>query len=396
MDGPRTVEPSFVYDPLYTLASVTEESPMKVLRAVGLMSGTSMDGVDAALIETDGDSVVRLGPNIEMPYASAERAMLRDAMADAIGLTDRQARPRSLAAAEALVTKTHAAAVRALLAEAGAAAQTIDVIGFHGQTVLHRPEQRLTVQIGDADALAQDLGVSVVADFRAADVAQGGQGAPLVPVFHRALAATKALARPFAILNLGGIGNLTFVAEDDELIAFDTGPGNALLDDLMMSRVGTPCDVDGKQALAGQTDPASLAQLLAHPYFGKPAPKSLDRGDLTAQAIGGLSLADAAATLTAFTAGSVAAALAHVPAMPREIIVAGGGARNPAMVAALRRALPCNVRTAEELGWASGALEAQAFAYLAVRRVADLPATYPGTTGVPQPLVGGVVSYPRR
>ena len=369
---------------------------MQVLRAIGLMSGTSMDGVDVALIETDGEAAVTLGPHLEVPYTSAERALLRGAVADATALTDRTARPGALRAADALVVRTHAAAVRALLKAEKIDAVSIDVVGFHGQTVLHRPAKRLTVQIGDAAALSAELGLRVVADFRAADVAAGGQGAPLVPVFHRALAAARDLPLPSAILNLGGIGNLTFIDAEGALVAFDTGPGNALLDDLMMGRSGAPCDRDGRQALAGRCDAGVLAALLADPYFARAVPKSLDRGDLRGHAVAALSLADAAATLTAFTAASVAAGLRHLPAAPARLIVAGGGARNPAMMAALRQAVACHVLTAEEIGWASGALEAQAFAYLAVRRLADLPATYPGTTGVPVPLVGGVLSYPSR
>ena len=367
---------------------------MRKRRAIGLMSGTSMDGVDAALIETDGDGDVTCGGHLEMPYQSAERAMLRAALADAVGLTDRTARPAGLPAAEALVTRAHAAAVRALLAREGLAPEAIDVVGFHGQTVLHRPERRLTVQIGDARALASDLGLPVVADFRAADVAAGGQGAPLVPVFHRALALSCDLPRPLAILNLGGIGNVTFIGEDGDLVAFDTGPGNALLDDLMMSRCGLPCDEDGRQARAGRPDRQVLQGLLADPYFARPAPKSLDRGDLTGRALAQLSLADAAATLTAFTAESVGAGLALLPDVPKMLIVAGGGARNPAIVAALQAALPCPVRVADAIGWSSGALEAQAFGYLAVRRLAGLPATFAGTTGVPQPVVAGVLNRP--
>lgn len=367
---------------------------MRKQRAIGLMSGTSMDGVDAALIETDGDGQLTCGGHLEQAYTPEERALLRAALADAVGMDDRTARPGALRAAEALVTRAHAAAVSALLAREGLAATAVDVVGFHGQTVLHRPERRFTVQIGDAAVLASTLGIPVVADFRAADVAAGGQGAPLVPVFHRALALASSLPRPLAILNLGGIGNITSIDAEGDLVAFDTGPGNALLDDLMMSRCGLPCDADGRAAACGRVDPNVLRDLLADPYFTRPLPKSLDRGDLTSHAAAALTLEDAAATLTAFTAESVGLGLAMLPYLPQTLIVAGGGARNPSMVAALRASLPCPVRTADDIGWSSGALEAQAFGYLAVRRLVGLPATFSGTTGVPQPVVAGVLNYP--
>ena len=365
---------------------------MPFCRAVGLMSGTSMDGVDVALVDTDGDAVVRLGAHVEVPYTPAERAVLRAALPAACGLHDRTARPGAIGTAEDLVTSAHAAAVAAFLRREGLDAAEIDVVGFHGQTILHRPERRLTIQIGDGPALARALGILVVHDFRAADVAVGGQGAPLVPVFHRALAAAAGLPRPLAILNLGGIGNLTFIAADGAMTAFDTGPGNALLDDAMMSRCGLPCDRDGRMALAGRCDDAVLAALMSAPFFARPVPKSLDRGDLSGGATAALSTPDAAATLVEFTAASVAFGVTQLPAAPRQMIVAGGGARNPAILAALRRRLGCPLRTAEEIGWSSGAMEAQAFAYLAVRRLADLPATYPGTTGVSAPLAAGVLS----
>jgi anhydro-N-acetylmuramic acid kinase len=366
------------------------------MRAIGLMSGTSLDGVDVALVETDGEAIQTLGPAGYRPYAEDERTLLRRALADAAGLDARAARPGALAAAERLVNEANAEAVERLLADHGLRAGQIDVVGFHGQTVLHRPERRLTVQIGAGAGLARRLGIQVVYDLRAADVAAGGQGAPLVPVYHRALAEKAGLARPLAVLNLGGVGNLTFIGAGDELIAFDTGPGNAPIDDLVRARTGAAFDRDGALALAGRADRAALERLMAHPYFAVPPPKSLDREDFrdAAAVVQALSTADAAATLAAFTAAAVARGAALLPAPPRRWIVAGGGARNPAIMAALSERLGKNVESADALGFSADAIEAQAFAFLAVRSLRGLPLTFPGTTGVTAPLTGGVLSRP--
>jgi anhydro-N-acetylmuramic acid kinase len=366
------------------------------MRVIGTMSGTSLDGVDVALVETDGEAIAALGPTGFRPYAAAERALLRRALADAAALDDRTARPGALAAAERLVTDAHAEAVEGFLAEHGLAPGAIDAVGFHGQTVLHRPERRLTVQIGDGGALARRLGIAVVHDFRAADVAAGGQGAPLVPAYHRALVAMAGLEPPLAVLNLGGVGNLTFVGTDGALIAFDTGPANAPIDDLVRARTGAAFDRDGALACAGKVDVGVLGRLLVHPYFAAPPPKSLDRQDFAgaAAAVAHLSAEDAAATLAAFVAAAVARGAEHLPALPARWIVAGGGARNPAILAELRRRLATPVDPADALGWSPDAIEAQAFAFLAVRSLRGLPLTFPGTTGVMAPLTGGVTSRP--
>ena len=364
-------------------------------RAIGLMSGTSMDGVDVALIDTDGERAVRFGPQASLPYTDAERVVLRSALAAATGLTDRNARPGDLAVAEDLVTRRHAEAVEVFLSEHAIARQSVDVVGFHGQTVLHRPERRFTVQIGDAAGLADRLDLPVASDFRAADVAAGGQGAPLVPVYHRALVERDGLAGPVLVVNIGGVANLTYVAPDAELIAGDCGPGNALLDDLMLASLGTACDMDGATAAKGKVDATALARLLAHPFFARPAPKSLDRNAFSREPVDGLSLEDAAATLTAFTAAGIASMFAALPSAPRLVIVCGGGACNPTLMGELRQSLPCHVATADTLGWSIEAMEAQAFAYLAVRCLNDLPITFPRTTGVAAPLVGGQLAMPR-
>ena len=358
--------------------------------ALGLMSGTSMDGVDLALLDTDGGDRLRFGPTGFSPYGGDDRALLRAALAAATTLPDRRDRTGVLGEAEARVTALHAAAVRDFLQAHPEAARGLDVVGFHGQTVLHRPEHRLTVQIGDAAALARACGVAVVSDFRAADVAAGGQGAPLVPVFHRALAGSAGLALPAAVLNLGGVGNLTYLPAAGDPVAFDTGPGNALMDDLMVERTGEPCDRDGRAAAAGTADEAVVAALMRHPYFDRAPPKSLDRDAWSRAAVAPMSTVDAAATLAEFTAASVARALRHLPETPGTVVVCGGGAHNPALMARLRRRLPCRVLGAAAVGWDGDAVEAQAFAFLAVRSRLGLPLTFPTTTGVPTPLCGGL------
>lgn len=352
----------------------------KDMLSLGLMSGTSLDGVDAALIETDGEHVASFGASLTLAYPEALRRSLRNALG------------RDEAAPEVAreMTLFHAEAVRRLLAEAGLAAGAVSVIGFHGQTVFHRPEAGRTRQIGDGALLARQTGIDVVADFRSADVAAGGQGAPLVPVYHRALAA--GLPRPLVLLNLGGVGNVTWIGADDRLQAFDTGPGNALIDDWMASRTGRAMDRDGALAAQGQASRDGLAALMAHPFFAAPPPKSLDRDDFKSFADGicdGLSAADGAATLTAFTVAAVAAAARHFPARARQWLVTGGGRRNPAIMGGLAEALAVPVSAVDGAGWDGDALEAQAFAYLAVRSLKGLPLTWPETTGVPHPMCGG-------
>jgi anhydro-N-acetylmuramic acid kinase len=358
------------------------------------MSGTSMDGVDVAVIETDGREIVTLGRTGFFPYAEADRALLRGAIAAATALDDRRARPGCLALADAMVTSRHAEAVEAFLVTHSIDRATVDLIGFHGQTVLHRPGRRLTVQIGDGAGLAERFGIRVIHDFRAADVAQGGQGAPLVPVFHRALAAAAGFSQPVAIINIGGVANLSFIAPGEEPIACDTGPGNGLLDDLMLKRRGLPFDRDGATASRGKADNAVLSALLAHPFFLAPPPKSLDRNDFLGTAVESLATEDAAATLTAFTAASIACVLPLLPSRPSLAIVCGGGARNKTLLRELADRLPCPVVLAETFGWSSDAMEAQAFAYLAARREKNLPITFPMTTGVDKPLEGGVIAEP--
>jgi len=349
--------------------------------AIGLMSGTSLDGIDAALLVTDGRWALALGAALTVPYAPELRARLRASLG---GRGDVLAVARD-------VTRAHGEAVAALLAKAGLAADAIGVIGFHGQTIAHRPGERLTWQLGDGALLAELTGIDVVCDFRSRDVAAGGEGAPLVPLYHAALAAGLAPRdRPLAIVNLGGVANLTWAGADGALRAFDTGPGCALLDDWAASHGAGPYDADGALAAQGRVDQARLAALLENPYFDRAPPKSLDR-DAFAGAADGLDAADGAATLAAFTAAALGRARAHLPATPRRWLITGGGRRNPALMAALGRALDQPVAPVEAVGWDGDALEAQAFAYLAVRARAGLALTRPETTGAPRPLTGGAL-----
>jgi len=365
------------------------------MKAIGLMSGTSMDGIDAALIETDGEAILSLGPGAGFPYSPDERHLLREAMVFARGMKVRDDRSGVLALAESMLTAKHAECVKAFAGANGIALPSIGVVGFHGQTVLHRPGERLTVQLGDGPSLSAALGVPVVYDFRAADVERGGQGAPLVPIFHRALALNAGLPLPAAFVNIGGISNLTFVPEGpaEGLIAFDAGPGNCLIDDWALRHTGEPLDRDAHLALSGHVNREALAALIAHPYFKAPAPKSLDRGTFTLDTVEGLSPADGAATLTAFTVAGIAAGARLLPEQPKIWIVAGGGARNPHIFEGLRRVLGAQTVTADAAGFSTDFMEAQAFAYLAVRRLKDLPSTFAGTTGISEPAVAGLLAY---
>ncbi len=347
-------------------------------RAIGLMSGTSLDGVDAAYVETDGEAEVVCGPALTVPYPQPLRERLRRALG---GRTP-------VKAVEKAMTLAHAEAVNALLQKIGRKPQEIDIVGFHGQTIVHRPADGVTWQIGDGALLAARTQIDVVADFRGADVAAGGQGAPLVPLFHRALSGD--LTRPLAVLNIGGVANVTWIGDTFELLAFDTGPGNALIDDWMLSRTGKPIDEGGVCAARGKVNEAVLKQLMAHDYFEVTPPKSLDRNAFDPTPVEALSLEDGAATLTAFTAATVAAAREHFREPAKLWILTGGGRHNPALRKALARAMPeAELRSAEDVAWNGDALEAQAFAYLAVRSRRDLALSLPSTTGVSRAMTGG-------
>jgi anhydro-N-acetylmuramic acid kinase len=366
-----------------------------MLTAVGLMSGTSLDGVDVALLETDGKKVKAFGPCGYRPYTDHERGLLRQALAEAVHLPQRDARPGILAEAERAVTVAHAEAVAAFTAQHRITREEIDIVGFHGQTVLHRPEKKLTVQIGDGPALAKAIHIPVMHDFRAADVEAGGQGAPFVPVYHRALAQSLGREGPIAVLNIGGVSNITYIDGTDTLIACDTGPGNALIDDFMFRVMSQRFDCEGRMAAQGVADEAWIARALELPFFRLPPPKSLDRNDFAKLKLGEMKPADGAATLTAFTAAAIARIVPQLPKPPKSWIVAGGGARNRTMLRMLQERLrPAIVEPADVLGWATDAIEAQAFGFLAARGLKGLPLSYPATTGVPMPMTGGVIARP--
>ncbi len=363
-------------------------------KVIGLMSGTSLDGIDAALVETDGERVGRRGFAFTLPYAPETRALLQAAVRAAAGTAENRTEG-AFAEAECRLTEAHALAVRILLDWSGRKRRDIALVGFHGQTVLHRPETRRTWQIGDGAMLARLTGIDTVNDFRSADVAAGGEGAPLVPLYHAALVkSAPALKPPVAVANIGGVANVTYVGET--VLAFDTGPGNGPLDDWARAHTGRPVDIDGRLALSGRVDEAALAAMLAHPYFTRRPPKSLDRADFGTDRVAHLSAADGAATLSAFTAAAIARAAEHFPAPVSAWVISGGGRRNPAILGELKKRIAVPVLTAEAVGWNGDMLEAEAFAFLAVRSVRGLPLSLPATTGVPRPLAGGVLHRAKR
>jgi anhydro-N-acetylmuramic acid kinase len=352
--------------------------------AIGVISGTSMDGIDVALIESDGEARLNTGPSVTFPYPLAIAQRLRAVVAD---LSEAQAPQREL---ERLVTDAHAAAVEAFLARFSIPRERVALVGLHGQTILHRPREGLTRQLCDGARAAAALKIDVVSDFRSADVATGGEGAPLAPVYHAAMAA--GLERPLMILNWGGVGNVTYLGPDGEIIAFDTGPANALIDDFLILRRGLEFDENGALGASGHVDPAALATLMSDPYFERAAPKSLDRNHFNGATacVKDLSDADGAATLGAFTVESTAAALKHVPQAPARWLVGGGGRRNPNLMRRLGERLQVRVEPVEAIGFDGDSIEAQCFAYLGLRSRRGLPISFPTTTGAPKPMSGGV------
>lgn len=342
------------------------------------MSGTSVDGIDAALLCTDGEQVAAHGASLMVPYAPETARAIHDTMS---GKGSRDA-------AEQALTLAHADVVEQLIANAPIPRSAIMLIGFHGQTIHHDPAHGVTVQLGDAALLASRTGINVVSDFRTRDVAEGGQGAPLVPLYHRALA--ENLRRPLAVLNLGGVANITWLGEGrNDIIALDCGPGNALMDDVVRNRTGKTYDENGALAAAGTVDETVLAQFMAHGFFEKPAPKSLDRNQFSLALVENLSTEDALATLAAFTVAAVAHELAKLPGTARQLLVTGGGRRNATLMRLLGARLNMPVEPVETVGWNGDMLEAEAFAYLAARSVRGLPLSLPATTGVPRAVTGG-------
>jgi anhydro-N-acetylmuramic acid kinase len=361
----------------------------KVFRAIGLMSGTSIDGIDAALVETDGEGYVR--PLAFVPYTYEKP--FRDKLRKLLGQREGRAAPEAQAI-ERELTELHAAIVQALLRQVNGQGDPIDLIGFHGQTIWHHPKEGVTVQIGDGALLAKSTGIPVVNDFRSADVKAGGQGAPLVPLYHRALAAD--LPKPVAILNIGGVSNITWIGGDgdDDILAFDAGIGNAPLDDWVLRHTGLAYDEYGTLAASGRVHSDLLEAMMRDAFFAEQPPKSLDRDHFKNLVPEDLSSADGAATLTQMIASSVAHSLRFLPQTPLHLYVAGGGRMNHTLMRSLGDLLDLPISSVDELGWSGDGLEAEAFAYLAVRSHLGLPLSVPGTTGVPEPLTGGKLYRP--
>lgn len=351
---------------------------MTVFTAIGLMSGTSLDGIDAALIRTDGEGVIQRLGFLSVPYGDDLRAALRNCL--------NQPEEKSRNAAREM-TVAHARVIASLLDKQNINAEDVNLIGFHGQTISHDPSRRHTCQIGDGAMLAKLTGINVINDFRTADVKAGGQGAPLVPVYHQALAAK--LEKPVAFLNIGGVANVTYIG--DEVIAFDTGPGNALIDDWVLEKTGKKYDEDGALAASGKVDQDILARLMANAYFTRKPPKSLDRDTFASGIWHALSPADGAATLTAFTAASIMKSASLMPQKPKSWIVSGGGRLNKRLMLLLQGFLQVPVRPIEDIGLNGDAIEAEAFAYMAVRSYLKMPISFPGTTGTPEPMTGGTL-----
>ncbi len=367
--------------------------------AIGLMSGTSMDGVDAAMIYTDGVSVDRLGPSVTVPYSAAMQAAIKEAMATAATLGGKEDAPADIRLLEQDLTDFHAEAVFELLSITGQNPESVDVIGMHGQTVAHRPERGWTWQLGDGGRLAGRTGIAVVNDFRAADMLAGGEGAPLVPLYHAALLNRKRDHDTIAVLNIGGVANVSWVSfgadgEDPNIIAFDTGPGNAMLNDWAEIHTGLNYDKDGVLAARGLVHEEVIMGFMATPYFDESPPKSLDRDDFSIQTVRGLSAEDGAACLTDCIVESVVAAQSHFPSPPDTWYICGGGAHNQTLMRRLHRRLPVQINRVEVLGWRGDALEAEAFAYLAVRSLRGLALSLPSTTGCRAPCTGGFHHQP--
>jgi anhydro-N-acetylmuramic acid kinase len=368
------------------------------MRVLGFMTGTSLDACDMAVLETDGENIQAFGPAGERKLTDEVRDLLLKATETALAWERGAPEPEIFARAAHAVAQEHLEAGNAFLEANHLSWRQIDLVGMHGQTVLHErptPDRKgRTVQLGDGEWLAAATGVPVAFDFRSADVAAGGEGAPIAPIYHLARARASGLAPPLAVLNVGGVANVTFWSGDDDLVAFDTGPGNGMIDLLVQARTSGRFDEDGKYASVGRVDDIALNVLLSHPYFEAPPPKSLDRFDFSLEPLDRLELEDACATLVAFAAEAVKLGFARMGGQPAEVIVCGGGRHNPTLMKAFAERLPVPVRPAEDHGWRGDSIEAEAIAYLAARTAKGLPITFPRTTGAPQPLIGGRIAHP--
>lgn len=364
----------------------------KKYKAIGLMSGTSTDGIDVAYLESDGEAIGHLGGHLTVPYTDQFREKLRVLIASDGAPKSNRSSTRS--SVEDELTSLHAAAVTRFMSEENLSPADVDLVGFHGHTTDHDPNRGRTVQIGDGPTLSRLLNLPVVHDFRSNDVMHGGQGAPLAPIYHAALFA--AVAKPTAVLNIGGVANVTWIGNGEHgLLSFDTGPGNALIDDWVRAHGAGNYDEGGKNAATGSVDTAVLEMLLGDPYFTLHPPKSLDRNHFSRGCVQGLSLEDGAATLAMLTVRSIGLAVAHFPVPPDQWIVCGGGRLNHYLIDCLEREVPGVVTKSDDLGWNGDAIEAQAFAYLAIRSILGLPISFPGTTGVAEPLIGGSFNAPK-
>ncbi|MEO0542664.1 MAG: anhydro-N-acetylmuramic acid kinase [Pseudomonadota bacterium] len=368
----------------------------KIKTAIGFMSGTSMDGIDIALVKTDGIAHLEFGPTGEVPYDVHFAQKLHDALNLANKIDNRLARPDDLAALETEITTRHADALDGFLADNSLDHTDIDLVGFHGQTIVHRPDLGFTVQLGDGEMLANKVGIPVVWDMRSNDMENGGQGAPLAPVFHNALAKFSSAEQPQAFVNIGGIANVTFTSPDHAPIAFDCGPGNALIDQWMQTKTNQSFDEGGALALTGKADDNVVGRYLLDPFFQESIPKSLDRNDFTLSQLDVADNADGAATLAELTARAIALSRQWAREEPMRWIISGGGRHNLAIMEALKRLLPnAIVRGADEVGFNNDAMEAQCWGYLAVRAQRGLPLSFPSTTGCEEPCTGGVISTPK-
>jgi len=361
------------------------------------MSGTSLDGIDVALLDTNGETIEAFGPSYFRRYSPKEREIIEAATQAALKWNFDGVAPNIFAQAEEIVDSAHIEAVQQFIKTHSLESDEIDLIGYHGQTILHRPpdgkNKGQTLQLGNGNRVANMLKLDTVYDFRSNDMVQGGQGAPLAPVFHRALVKTAQLEGVTGILNVGGVSNITIISKDGTLVATDCGPGNGPLDSWMSQNNAGSYDKDGRASMAGTADFALVERWLKREFFEKPVPKSADRWDFDVlDQMQVLSLENGAATLTVFTAMAIKDTLSKMQQTTDNIVVCGGGRLNPTFMLALKEQNIGDIRSAENIGWQGDDIEAQAFAFLAARHVNDLPLSYPTTTGVSEAVTGGILA----
>jgi anhydro-N-acetylmuramic acid kinase len=365
--------------------------------AIGMMSGTSLDGVDAALIRGDGEIITEFGPSIYLAYSPEQRQQIR-ALLNLVQEKGSAARGNdAVQQVERLITEHHVAAIETLLSENGVDASSIDVLGMHGQTVLHRPDEGWTWQIGDGDYLAEQTGIPVVDDFRSADMKAGGQGAPFAPLYHEALigsAGLEAAAYPVVVVNIGGVANLTWVKPGEDVIGFDVGPGNAQMDDWAVDKLGASFDENGQLAANGKAEQAIVRQVIALPFFSENYPKSLDRLDFSLGPVVHLPAEDGMATLAAITVAGIMHGIDLLPEKPASLYICGGGRKNTHLMQLLEQASGLKPQPVDVLGWRGDMLEAELFGHLAIRSLKGLPLSLPSTTGARKAVTGGVLHHP--